>query len=241
MIALPQTANTLQTDTQLIRLVQVVKTFQSGAAVFHALRGINLEIAQAQFVSIMGKSGSGKSTLINMLTGIDRPTSGEIYIADTAVHRLSDSDVARWRGETVGVVFQFFQLLPALSLLENVRLPMDFCDLFPRAERSERAMALLELVGLADEAHKKPAQLSGGQQQCAAIARALANDPPIIATDEPTGNLDSATANQVIGLFEKLVEQGKTVIMVTHDAEVAQRAVRRIQIADGQIVSDRSG
>mgnify|MGYP000549757712 CR=1 FL=1 len=240
MIVLPQTASTLQTNTPLIRLVQVVKTFQSGAGVFHALRGVNLEIAQAQFVSIMGKSGSGKSTLINMLTGIDRPTSGEIYIADTAVHRLNDSDVARWRGETVGVVFQFFQLLPTLSLLENVRLPMDFCNLFPRAERSERAMALLELVGLADEAHKKPAQLSGGQQQCAAIARALANDPPIIATDEPTGNLDSATANQVIGLFEKLVEQGKTVIMVTHDAELAQRAVRRIQIADGQIISDRS-
>lgn len=243
MIAMPQMIHTLQSNQRsqsLIRLVNVVKTFQSEAGIFHALRGINLDIAQAQFVSIMGKSGSGKSTLINMLTGIDRPTSGEIFIADTAVHRLSDSDTARWRGETVGVVFQFFQLLPTLSLLENVRLPMDFCDLFPRPERTERAMALLELVGLADDARKKPSQLSGGQQQRAAIARALANDPPIVATDEPTGNLDSTTANQIIELFEKLVEQGKTVIMVTHDPEVAQRAVRRIQIADGQIIADQS-
>lgn len=243
-IALPQFSSlpSMQDDPRpLISLKEVIKTFQTGAGVFHALRGINLEIAQGQFVSIVGKSGSGKSTLINMLTGIDRPSSGEIYIAGTAVHQLNDSDTARWRGETVGVVFQFFQLLPTLSLLENVRLPMDFCDLFPRPERTERAMALLELVGLADDAQKKPAQLSGGQQQRAAIARALANDPPIVATDEPTGNLDSTTANQVIELFEKLVEQGKTIIMVTHDPELAQRAARRIRIADGRIVSDESG
>lgn len=222
-------------NQSLIHLIDVVKTFNTSAGVFPALRGINLTIERGEFVSITGKSGSGKSTLINMLTGIDRPTSGQIFIAGTPLHNLNESDAARWRGANLGVVFQFFQLLPTLTLLENIRIPMDFCEIYPRAERNERAMALLELVGLADEARKIPARLSGGQQQRAAIARSLANDPLIIATDEPTGNLDSNTAGQVIDLFQSLVERGKTVIMVTHDPELAQRASRQIAIADGQI------
>lgn len=222
----------------LIEFMDVAKIFKSEAGTFPALRGINLVIRAGEFVSIVGKSGSGKSTLINMLTGIDRPSRGEIYVAGTPVHTLNESETARWRGANLGVVFQFFQLLPTLTLLENIRLPMDFCDAFPRQERNERAMALLDLVDLADEAHKTPARLSGGQQQRAAIARSLANDPPIIATDEPTGNLDSTTANQIIELFEHLVEQGKTVIMVTHDPDLALRADRVISIADGQIVSE---
>ncbi|NPV77889.1 MAG: ABC transporter ATP-binding protein [Anaerolineae bacterium] len=227
---------TVNDQKPLIEFINIVKTFKTEAGIFPALRGVNLSIDRGEFVSIMGKSGSGKSTLINMLTGIDRPSQGEIYVAGTPVHQLSESEIAKWRGANLGVVFQFFQLLPTLTLIENIRLPMDFCDIFPRSERTDRAMALLELVGLAREANKTPARLSGGQQQRAAIARALANDPPIIATDEPTGNLDSATASQVIELFEGLVAQGKTIIMVTHDSELAQRASRKISIADGQIV-----
>ncbi|MCC6147082.1 MAG: ABC transporter ATP-binding protein [Anaerolineaceae bacterium] len=222
----------------LIEFVDVAKIFKSEAGVFPALRGVNLTIQAGEFVSVVGKSGSGKSTLINMLTGIDRPSRGEIYVAGTPVHTLNESQIARWRGEKLGVVFQFFQLLPTLTLLENIRLPMDFCDIFPRPERNDRAMALLDLVDLSGEAGKTPARLSGGQQQRAAIARSLANDPPIIATDEPTGNLDSATANQVIELFERLVGQGKTIIMVTHDPDLALRAARVISIADGQIISE---
>lgn len=227
---------TVDNQKPLIEFVNIVKTFKTEAGIFPALRGINLTIQRGEFVSIMGKSGSGKSTLVNMLTGIDRPSQGEIYVAGTPVHQLNESEIAKWRGENLGVVFQFFQLLPTLTLIENIRLPMDFCELFPRAERNDRAMALLELVGLSEEANKTPARLSGGQQQRAAIARSLANDPPIIATDEPTGNLDSATANQVIQLFESLVVQGKTIIMVTHDPDLAQRASRKISIADGLIV-----
>ncbi len=232
----PSLIKTVDDQKPLIEFVDIVKTFKTEAGVFPALRGVNLTIDRGEFVSIMGKSGSGKSTLINMLTGIDRPSQGEIYVAGTPVHQLSESEIAKWRGANLGVVFQFFQLLPTLTLIENIRLPMDFCDIFPRSERTDRAMALLELVGLAGEAHKTPARLSGGQQQRAAIARALANDPPIIATDEPTGNLDSATASQIIELFESLVAQGKTIIMVTHDPELAQRASRKISIADGQII-----
>lgn len=220
----------------LIQLIDIAKIFNSEAGTFTALNGINLSIHPGEFVAIMGKSGSGKSTLINMLTGIDRPTRGEIFVAGTPVHTLNESEIAHWRGTTLGVVFQFFQLLPTLTLIENIRLPMDFCEVFPRPERNDRAMALLDLVGLSAQADKTPARLSGGQQQRAAIARALANDPPIIATDEPTGNLDSATASQVVELFESLVNQGKTVIMVTHDPDLAKRATRQISIADGRIL-----
>ncbi|HSO27707.1 MAG TPA: ABC transporter ATP-binding protein, partial [Anaerolineales bacterium] len=184
------------------------------------------------------KSGSGKTTLINMLTGIDAPSDGQIYVADTPVHCLDEGQIANWRGETVGVVFQFFQLLPMLTVVENVMLPMDLCNMYTGRERLERAMDLLERVDLVSEADKLPSRLSGGQQQRAAIARALANDPPIIASDEPTGNLDSRTADAVIRMFEELVEQGKTILMVTHDNDLARRAQRTIRLADGKIIQD---
>jgi putative ABC transport system ATP-binding protein len=188
-------------------------------------------------VAIIGKSGSGKSTLINMITGIDRPTSGEVLIGDTAVHTLSEGQLAVWRGKHLGIIFQFFQLLPSLSIVENVMLPMDFSNMYAPHERSERAMTLLEQVEMAHQAHKLPNAVSGGQQQRVAIARALANDPPILVADEPTGNLDSKTANAVFELFEGLAAQGKTILMVTHDSDLAGRASRAIVVADGQIVS----
>jgi len=221
----------------LIKLHQVVKTYDTAAGKFTALDGVDLSIQEGEFVSIVGKSGSGKTTLVNMLTGIDQPTSGEIIVAGTAVHTLNENQIANWRGETIGVVFQFFQLLPTLTILENVRLPMDFCNHYPREDRAERAMQLLELIGIAEHAHKLPSRLSGGYQQRAAIARALANDPPIIATDEPTGNLDSNAAEAVIHLFDELVSQGKTIIMVTHDTELSRRAMRTIHLSDGRITN----
>lgn len=221
----------------LIELRQVTKTYQTGAGLFVALNGIDLQIGTGEFVSIMGKSGSGKTTLINMVTGIDDPTSGEVYVGGYAVHTLKEGHKATWRGLHIGVVFQFFQLLPTLSVLENVVLPMGLCNLYDRQERYERAMSLLEQVDLADHAHQFPNRLSGGQQQSAAIARALANDPPIIATDEPTGNLDTLTAEKVMELFAQLVKQGKTILMVTHDPELAQHASRIIHLSDGQITT----
>lgn len=228
----------LNDDGSLIRLRGVQKVYETSAGTFTALRSLDLTIRRGEFVSIVGKSGSGKTTLINMLTGIDRPTHGEIFIGGTAVHRLSEGDIAPWRGTHLGVVFQFFQLLPTLTALENVRLPMDFCNLYTPAERNERALHLLEMVGIAEHAHQLPNHLAGGQQQRAAIARALANDPPIIATDEPTGNLDWHTAETVMELFESLVAQGKTILMVTHDDDLAARAARTIALADGEIVNE---
>src|SRR5512137_239342 len=228
----------LNEDGSLIKLHSVHKVYETPAGKFTALNGVDLRIDRGEFVSIIGKSGSGKTTLINMLTGIDRPTKGEIFIGGTPVHRLDESQTATWRGTHLGVVFQFFQLLPALTILENVRLPMDFCDIYPRQERNDRALALLELVGVAEHAHQLPNHLAGGQQQRAAIARSLANDPPIIATDEPTGNLDSRTAEAVMQLFEDLVKQGKTILMVTHDEDLARRAPRTIVIHDGEIVNE---
>ena len=223
-------------DHALIELHDVGKAYSTGAGKFVALNGIDLKIEAGEFVSIVGKSGSGKTTLINMLTGIDNPTRGEIFVGGTAVHKLNEGQIATWRGLTVGVVFQFFQLLPTLTVLENVTLPMGLCNLYSRQERQERAMHLLSLVDLADQANLLPNKLSGGQQQRAAIARALANDPPIIATDEPTGNLDSRAAEKVIKLFEDLVTQCKTILMVTHDDSLAKRATRTIVISDGVIV-----
>ncbi len=222
----------------LIDLRQVVKTFQTAAGSFTALRGIDLRVQAGEFVAIIGKSGSGKSTLINMLTGIDRPTSGEVYVGKVAVHKLSESKMAQWRGRNMGIVFQFFQLLPTLSLIENVMLPMDFCNVYRTRERHERAMHLLGLVDMADQAHKLPSAVSGGQQQRVAIARALANDPPIIVADEPTGNLDSKTAESVFELFESLVEQGKTIVMVTHDSDLAKRVFRAVIVSDGEIIDE---
>jgi putative ABC transport system ATP-binding protein len=223
----------------LVDLRRVVKTYQSAAGAFTALKGIDLQVEGGEFVSIVGKSGSGKSTLINMVTGIDRPTSGKVLVADTAVHTLNEEQIAVWRGQAIGVIFQFFQLLPTLTAVENVMLAMDYCRVHPPAERPERAMYLLELVNMADQAHKLPSALSGGQLQSIAIARALANDPPILAADEPTGNLDSRAAESVLRLFENLVGGGKTILMVTHDAELAGRAQRTVVLADGEIVDER--
>jgi putative ABC transport system ATP-binding protein len=225
-------------NDQLIELRSVVKIYQSAAGAFTALKGVNLNVDRGEFLAIVGKSGSGKSTLINMITGIDRPTSGEVLVGDAAVHTFSEGQMAEWRGRNLGIIFQFFQLLPSLSLVENVMLPMDFCNVYAPRERHERAIDLLAQVEMAEQAHKLPSAVSGGQQQRVAIARALANDPPILVADEPTGNLDSRTAGAVFELFESLVAQGKTIVMVTHDQDLAQRASRAVIVADGQIVEE---
>jgi len=223
----------------LVDLRGVVKTYESAAGKFTALKGVDLQIRAGEFVTIVGKSGCGKSTLINMITGIDRPTAGEVIVGGTAVNKLNEGQTAVWRGRTVGVVFQFFQLLPTLTAVENVMLPMDFGKRYAPAERYERALRLLEQVDMAEHAHKLPLALSGGQQQSIAIARALACDPPLLAADEPTGNLDSKTADAVWQLFERLVDGGKTILMVTHDSDLAQRARRTVVMADGEIVDER--
>jgi ABC-type lipoprotein export system ATPase subunit len=231
-----QQANTC--NETLIGLHQVEKTFQSAAGKYKALKGVDLEICRGEFVGIIGRSGSGKSTLINMITGIDRPSGGQVQVGSTAVNTLNENQMARWRGQNLGIVFQFFQLLPNLSVLDNVRLPMDFCKTFPARERRSRALKLLEMVEMAEHANKLPSTLSGGQQQRVAIARALANDPPIIIADEPTGNLDSKTADAVFNLFERLTSEGKTVVMVTHDGGLARRVARTVIIADGEVVNE---
>jgi len=223
-------------DGLLIELRQVVKVYENAAGGFRALNGVDLAIDRGEFVGIIGRSGSGKSTLMNMITGIDRPTSGDVLVGDIAVHQLSENQMARWRGRNLGIVFQFFQLLPTLSVLENVTLPMDFCRTWPLRERRQRALALLEMVDMAEHASKLPSALSGGQQQRVAIARALANDPPLIIADEPTGNLDSKTADTVFALFESLTAEGKTVVMVTHDTGIAHRIPRTVIITDGEVV-----
>jgi putative ABC transport system ATP-binding protein len=222
----------------LIDLRGVVKSYATPAGEFQALKGIDLQVDPGEFVAVVGKSGSGKSTLSNMITGIDRPSQGEVVVAGTPVHTLSEGQIASWRGRNVGVVFQFFQLLPSLTVVENILLPMDFCNLYSERERRERAMHLLAQVEMSEQAHKLPTALSGGQQQRVAIARALANDPPMIVADEPTGNLDSRTADAVFQLFATLVGQGKTILMVTHDDDLVQRVTRAVTIADGQIASD---
>ncbi|RPJ26606.1 MAG: ATP-binding cassette domain-containing protein [Chloroflexi bacterium] len=222
----------------IIDLRDVHKFYKTAIGDYHALNSIDLQINAGEFVSVIGKSGSGKSTLLNMVTGIDRPTSGEVYVNGTAVHELNENRMARWRGKNLGIVFQFFQLLPTISVIENIMLPMDFCRTYPMRERGQRALALLEMVELADHAYKLPTALSGGQQQRVAIARALANDPPVVIADEPTGNLDSKTADSVFELFNNLVAQGKTIIVVTHDSALAKRTHRTALIADGEIVNE---
>jgi putative ABC transport system ATP-binding protein len=224
--------------SHLVDLRDVVKEYDTPAGKFCALGGVNLKVDGGEFVAVIGKSGSGKSTLTNMITGIDRPTSGEVVVAGTAVHKMNEGQIAVWRGRTVGVVFQFFQLLPTLTVVENVMLPMDFGNMYTDRERRERALHLLEQVDMAEQADKMPTAISGGQQQRAAIARSLANDPPMIVADEPTGNLDSKTADAVFNLFEELVDGGKTILMVTHDDDLASRVTRAVTIADGLIVSD---
>ena len=220
----------------LIDLADVVKTFKNDADTFVALNDVSLQVNRGEFVAVVGKSGSGKSTLINMIAGIDRPSAGQVVVNDTLINDLNEGQMARWRGRSVGVIFQFFQLLPMLTVIENVMLPMDFCQMYTLAEREERAMQLLEQVDMADQAHKLPSQMSGGQQQRVAIARALANEPPLILADEPTGNLDSQTADAVFQLFEHLVANNKTILMVTHDNDLSRRASRTITLADGKIV-----
>ena len=221
---------------ELIEMHEVVKTFQTAVGPFPALRNVDLRVDTGEFLAVIGKSGSGKSTLINMIAGIDRPTSGQVFVGDTAVHTLNEGQMAVWRGKNLGIVFQFFQLLPTLSLVENVMLPMDFCNVFKSSERHARAMDLLDQMEMAGHANKLPSAISGGQQQRVAIARALANDPPIIIADEPTGNLDSKTADSVFQLFETLIREGKTILMVTHDNDLAKRVTRSVQIADGEII-----
>ena len=230
--------NSTANPDALIEMHQVVKTFKNAAGEFTVLKGIDAGFRESEFVSVVGRSGSGKSTLLNMMTGIDHPTSGIVRVGNTILHTLSEGQMSVWRGKSMGIVFQFFQLLPMLTLLENVMLPMDFCDMYSPAEREERATALLAEVDLVGFEHKYPAAVSGGQQQSAAVARALANDPPILIADEPTGNLDTRTAELVLEIFVNQVARGKTVIMVTHDDTLAQRAARKLVISDGELVNE---
>ena len=240
------TSNPLQTTALkneisagwVVDLHQVVKTYKGSAGTFTALKGIDLRVEPGAFVSIIGKSGSGKSTLINVITGIDRPTSGEVVVDNVHIHTLNEEQIAIWRGRSIGVIFQFFQLLPTLTAAENILLAMDYGGQYSPTERPKRAMSLLELVGMSEQAHRLPNSLSGGQQQCVAIARALANDPVLLTADEPTGNLDSKSAEMVFHLFENLAQAGKTILMVTHDNDLATRAQRTIRLADGRIVDE---
>jgi len=233
--ALPDTGSS---DGILIQLNDVVKTYELGLTSLTVLKHVDLTVRAGEFVSILGPSGSGKSTLLNMVAGIDKPTSGQVIVAGQSIHDLDEDRLARWRGRHVGVVFQFFQLLPTLTILENVVLPMDFCGVYRQQERQKKALDLLEQVGLAHYAHKLPSTLSGGEQQRAAIARALANDPPLLVADEPTGNLDTGTAGAMFALFERLVNQGKTLFVVTHDLDLSARARRVIRLVDGTIRQD---
>jgi len=222
----------------IIEIKEVVKRFPVGDSEITILKGVSFQVKTGEFVSIVGPSGNGKSTLLNMITGIDRPSSGEIIVTGKPIHKMNEDRLAAWRGENVGIIFQFFQMLPALSLLQNVILPMDLANKYKPKERRERAEHLLEIVGLADQIHKLPSTVSGGQQQRAAIARALANDPALLIADEPTGNLDSATSHDVFDLFAEVVSKGKTLLMVTHDKELAQRVPRVVEILDGRITRD---
>ncbi len=228
-------------ESRLIELNGVTKAYDVAAGKFLALKGIDMQVDKGEFVAVVGKSGSGKSTLINMITGIDNPTSGEVLVASTPVHALNQEQLSIWRGKNVGIVFQFFQLLPTLTVAENVVLPMDFGNVYPPRERRERAIALLDKVGIAEQADKLPSNLSGGQQQRAAIARALANDPPLLVADEPTGNLDSHTSEAVMQLFADLAAEGKTVVMVTHERDLGRYFTRTVTLSDGEVVKDDGG
>ncbi|MFZ5820807.1 MAG: ABC transporter ATP-binding protein [Chloroflexota bacterium] len=226
-----------------IDLREVVKTYSTAAGEFTALKGVSAQVTAGEFLGVLGKSGAGKSTLLNMITGVDDLTTGEVIVrangSAVSVHELDEDVLALWRGQTLGIVYQSFQLLPMLTLLENVMLPMDLCGLYHPRRSRERALELLDLVELSEHANKLPAFISGGQQQRVAIARALANDPPILVADEPTGSLDSVTADHIFELFERLVGgQGKTIVMVTHDKSLAPRFSRTLRLADGQFVAE---
>lgn len=225
-------------DQNLIEMQDVVKTFVNTAGEFTALRGVDLSVQKGEFAAVIGKSGSGKSTLLNMLTGIDHPTSGRVVVDGVDIYAMTESQRSLWRGRNLGIVFQFFQLLPMLNLLENVMLPMDYVGMYEIEQRPKIALDLLDLVGLRDQAQQLPRSVSRGQQQSAAIARALATDPPILVADEPTGNLDSRSAQMIIELFEKLSHQGKTILMVTHDPSMTERASRTVFISDGELVDE---
>lgn len=223
----------------MIQLHGVVKRFSNAAGEFTVLKGVDLTIKRGEFVSIVGKSGSGKSTLLNMVTGIDHPSDGQVVVNGTDIYTgVSESQRSKWRGKNLGIVFQFFQLLPMLTLLENVMLPMDYVDMYDFDERPERAMELLKLVGLEKFANKLPVLVSTGQQQLAAIARAMACDPPLLVADEPTGNLDTKSADTIIGLFQHFVQQGKTIVMVTHDPSLTSRTDRNIILSDGELINE---
>ncbi|MCB2214139.1 ABC transporter ATP-binding protein [bacterium] len=233
---------TAQSPSQpLIKIRSLVKTYPTGAGPFDALRGIDLDIYPGEYVGVIGKSGAGKTTLINMISGIDQITSGQVHVNGTAVHTLKEDALAHWRGMNLGVIYQSFNLLPMLSLRDNITLAMDFCGQYRRRKSEQKAMDLLTQVELAEHAQKPPAYISGGQKQRVAIARALANDPAMILADEPTGRLDSATADTIFEIFEALIEQGKTILMVSHDRSLAHRVDRVIELADGAIVSDNGG
>jgi putative ABC transport system ATP-binding protein len=223
---------------QAIQVSDAVKTYPLSAGEVIAVDHLSLDIAQGEFVAVVGRSGSGKTTLLNLLAGIDRPTSGTVRVAGADLGSLSESGLAAWRGRNVGLVFQFFQLLPTLTVAENVMLAMDFAKKIPVGERRNRAQHLLERVGVGDQADKVPATLSGGQQQRAAIARALANDPPILLADEPTGNLDSTTAGAVLELFADLHTDGQTIVVVTHERDIRSIAGRQLTLQDGRVVED---
>jgi len=226
----------------LIEMRDVVKIYSTAAGEFDALKGINMQVGAGEFVGIVGKSGAGKSTLLNMITGVDNLTSGEVLVnsngSSISIHKMSEDEVALWRGKTLGVVFQSFQLLPMLTLVENITLPMDLCGVFNPKHSRERALELLRLVEIEEHADKLPAFISGGQQQRVAIARALANDPPVLVADEPTGSLDSVTADHIFEVFEHLISrQGKTIVMVTHDQSLTSRFSRTLNIVDGELAS----
>lgn len=239
MFALPALlrADTMNRKTSpIIRIHGVNKSYPTLAGAVQALRNVSFEVLPGEFIAIFGKSGAGKSTLVNLISGIDNADSGEIIVNGAAIHTMNEDQRARWRGKTLGVVFQFFQLLPSLNLIENITIAMDLTDALPLRQRRQRALHLLEEMEIAEHALKPPAKISGGQQQRVAIARALANDPPILIADEPTGNLDSKTRDGILDIFSALAKQGKTLLIVTHDKEIASRASRVIHLRDGQIV-----
>lgn len=231
-------ANVQENIEKIVEIRNIQKDYEVGGGSISVLKDLSFAVDSGEFVAITGPSGNGKSTLLNMITGIDHPTRGEVLVNGSPVHQMSENQLARWRGENIGIIFQFFQLLPALSLEQNVQMPMEFAGKFSRKERRERARYLLDLVGLADQAQKLPGTVSGGQQQRAAIARALANDPPLLIADEPTGNLDSKTAGAIFNLFLNFADQGKTILMVTHDVNLVNQIPRIVEIRDGIIYCD---
>jgi len=243
--ALPEFNSPTNKTSLLIELQQLCKVYETAAGDFPALRGINAQVFTGEFLGVIGKSGAGKSTLLNMITGVDHATSGEVIFHSNgktnSIQKMSEDELAFWRGRNIGVVYQSFQLLPMLTLVENIQLPMDLCGLYQRGKSHQRALELLQMVELEEHAYKLPNFITGGQQQRVAIARALANDPPVIVADEPTGSLDSVTAEHIFQLFERLVEKGKTIIMVTHDNSLAPRFTRHLYIQDGEIVPELRG